>query len=62
MGDMVVDPDRYMQSSRTDSIYGEIKATTIGTRQNGQWVFRYQQYRLLNGQQNQAVLIALKRV
>ena len=64
LNNSLVDPDRYMTSTRTPSIYGEIKATTIGIRDTntGQWSFRYQQYRLLNGQQNQAVLIALKRV
>ena len=63
--DKVVDPDRYMTSSRVPTaLYGEIKATTIGIRNTGtgQWEFRYQQFRLLNGAQNQAVLIALKQV
>lgn len=65
LSDIMVDPDRYMTSSRTPTAnYGEVKATTIGIRDTGtgQWRFRYQQYRMVNFVTNQLEFIALKRV
>lgn len=61
----MVDPDRYMQSSRVPTAnYGEIKATTRDIRDTGtrQWNFAYQQFRMAIFVTNNLVLIVLKRV
>lgn len=65
LADHRVMPDRYMHSSKTPaSLYGEIKATTVGIRDTGTgaWSFHYQQYRLIGNQINQVQLLSLKNV
>jgi hypothetical protein len=61
----LVNPQRYMKSSLVPTaLNGEIKITSFGIRDvgTGNWRFIYQQYRILNNNENNVVLVNVKAV